>query len=129
MTGKCERHAKALRHAPSPVLQSAQKNIGVILDSNLSMKKHVIKICPTAYFELKGISSIGRFLIEDAAKTLVTSYTQFCHPTFPTISKLCCKTFPWHSATTTQQPSWKNCTGFPFQKILNIKLLIYVSTL
>ena len=38
------------------------------------MKKHVIKICPTAYFELKCISSIRRFLTEDAAKTLVTSY-------------------------------------------------------
>ena len=38
------------------------------------MKKHVIKICPTAYFELKRTSSIRRFLTEDAAKTLVTSY-------------------------------------------------------
>ena len=38
------------------------------------MKKHVIKICQTAYFELQRISSIRRFLTEDAAKTLVTSY-------------------------------------------------------
>ena len=38
------------------------------------MKKHVIKICQTAYFELKRVSSIRRFLTEDAAKTLVTSY-------------------------------------------------------
>ena len=38
------------------------------------MKKHVIKICQTAYFGLKRISSIRRFLIEDATKTLVTSY-------------------------------------------------------
>ena len=37
------------------------------------MKKHVIKICQTAYFELKRISSIRRFLTEDATKTLVTS--------------------------------------------------------
>ena len=37
------------------------------------MKKHVIKICQAAYFELKCICSIG-FLIEDAAKTLATSY-------------------------------------------------------
>ena len=46
----------------------------LILDSKLSMKKHVIKICQTAYFELKRISSIRRFLTEDATKTLVTSY-------------------------------------------------------
>ena len=38
------------------------------------MKKHVIKICQTAHFELKRISSIGRFLTEDATKTLFTSY-------------------------------------------------------
>ena len=38
------------------------------------MKKHIIKICQTAYFELKRISSTRRFLTEDAAKTLVTSY-------------------------------------------------------
>ena len=33
-----------------------------------------IKICQTAYFELKRISSIRRFLTEDATKALVTSY-------------------------------------------------------
>ena len=33
------------------------------------MKKHVIKICQTAYFELKHISSIRRFLTEDATQT------------------------------------------------------------
>ena len=38
------------------------------------MKKHIIKICQTAYFELKRISSIRRFLTEDTTKTLVTSY-------------------------------------------------------
>ena len=38
------------------------------------MKKHVIKICQTAHFELKRISSIRRFLTEDATQTLVTSY-------------------------------------------------------
>ena len=38
------------------------------------MKKHVINICETAYFDLKCISSIRRFLTEDTAKTLVTSY-------------------------------------------------------
>ena len=50
------------------------RNLGFILDSELSMKKHVIIICQTAYFELKRISAIRRFLTEDATKTLVTSY-------------------------------------------------------
>ena len=38
------------------------------------MKKHVIKICQTAYFELKRMSWIRRFLTADATKTLGTSY-------------------------------------------------------
>ena len=50
------------------------RNLGFILDSKLSMKKHVIKICQTTYFKLKHISSIRRFFTEDATKTLVTSY-------------------------------------------------------
>ena len=50
------------------------RNLGFILDSKLSTKKHIIKICQTAYFELKRISSIRRFLTEDATKTLVTFY-------------------------------------------------------
>ena len=37
------------------------------------MKQHVIKICQTAYYELKHISSTRRYLTEDAAKQLVTS--------------------------------------------------------
>ena len=50
------------------------RHLGVILDSNLSVKKHVIKVRQTAYFQLKRVSSIRRFLTEDAAKTLVTSH-------------------------------------------------------
>ena len=49
------------------------RNLGFILDSNLTMEQHVIKTCQTAYYELKRISSIRRYLTEDAAKQLVTS--------------------------------------------------------
>ena len=45
------------------------RNLGFILDSELSMKKHVIEICQKGYFELKRISSIRRFLKEDATQT------------------------------------------------------------
>ena len=51
------------------------RNLGFILDSKLSMKKHIIKICQTAYFELKRISSFRRFLTEDA-----TNSCYFLHP-------------------------------------------------
>ena len=49
------------------------KNLGFILDSNLTMKKHVIKTRQTAYYELKRISSTRRYLTEDAAKQQVTA--------------------------------------------------------
>ena len=50
------------------------RNLGVILDSNLSTKKHVIKVCQTAYIELKHTSSLHRFLTKDAAKTCYFLY-------------------------------------------------------
>ena len=37
------------------------------------MKQHVIKVCQTAGYELKRISSIRSYLTEDATKKLVTS--------------------------------------------------------
>ena len=49
------------------------RNLGFILDSNLSMKQHVIKVCQTAYYELKRVSSIRSYVTEDATKKLVTS--------------------------------------------------------
>ena len=48
------------------------RNLGFIFGSKHSMKKHVIKICQAAYFQLKHISSIRTFLTEDSSKTLVT---------------------------------------------------------
>ena len=49
------------------------RNLKFILDSNLTMKQHVIKVCQTAHYELKLISSIRSYLTEDATKKLVTS--------------------------------------------------------
>ena len=37
--------------------------------------------------------------------------------------------FSWHPATARQHVSWKSCTGFPFQNVLNIKSLVCVSVL
>ena len=55
------------------VFSDKVRKVGFILDSNLTMKQHVIQICQTAYYELKRISSIRRYLTKDAAKQLVTS--------------------------------------------------------
>ena len=121
---------------------NSARNLGFILDSKLSMKKHVIKICQTAYFELKRISSICRFLTEDASKTLVTSYIlswlDYCNcllmgtpdsviQPLQTIQNFAARLFSWHPVTTTQHLCWKNCTGFPFQNVSSINSLVCVS--
>ena len=117
-----------------PISDSA-RNLRFILDSKLSMKKHVIKICQTAYFKLKCISSICRFLTEDTTKTLATSYIlsqlDYCNcllmGTHLILSSnlsrkfrtLLQDLFSWHPVTTTQHLSWKICTGFSFQNVLS----------
>ena len=121
------------------------RNLGFILDSKLSMKKHVIKICQTAYLEVKRISSIRRFLTEDAEPRLLLLPTSFHGLTTATVSlwvhlilssnlfrkfrTLLQDLFSWHPVITTQHLSWKNCTGFPFQNVLRIKSLVCVSVL
>ena len=61
-------------HSHNNPFSDSARNLGFILDSKLSMKKHAIQICQTAYFEVKHISSVRRFLTEDTTKTLVNSY-------------------------------------------------------
>ena len=92
------------------------RNLRFILDSELSMKKHVITICQTAYFELKRISSIRRFLTEDATQTLVTScilsrldsvtVSSWAHPILSSnlsrkFKTLLQDSFSWHLVITT----------------------------
>ena len=109
-----------------PISDSA-RNLGFILDPKLSMNRHAILICQTAYSELKRISPVRRFLAEDAAKSLVTSYI---------ISRIdYCKCFPVDTPSSVIQPlrtiencrktrsltspspplckPEKHCTGFP----------------
>ena len=81
-----------LRSHNIPFSDSA-RNLGFILDSKLSMKKHVIK-SRTAGFSLKmqpkflllPVSSHG-----SVTTATVPSWVHVCHPTSPN-SKLCCKT-------------------------------------
>ena len=49
------------------------RNFGFIIDSDLSMKQHIIKTCKAAYIEIRHISSIRQYLAEDATETLVNS--------------------------------------------------------
>ena len=49
------------------------RNLGVTLDSTLSLHQHVINVCRVAYRELRRINSIRNLLSIDAVKTLVCS--------------------------------------------------------
>ena len=54
------------------------RNLGVTLDSTLSLHQHVMNVCRVVYLELRRISSIRNLLSVDAVKTLVCSLVLSC---------------------------------------------------
>ena len=50
------------------------KNLGLTLDSLLTMNAHVTNIARTCYFELRRLASIRRFLTSTATATLVSAF-------------------------------------------------------
>ena len=49
------------------------RNIGVIFDSEMSMRKQIISVCRAAYFQLYNLSNIRGSLTQESAETLVMS--------------------------------------------------------
>ena len=62
------------------------RNLGVWLDSNLSMDSHITKTCSTAFYYLHNIRRIRRYLSRDATETLIhafiTSRLDYCNSLF-----------------------------------------------
>ena len=57
------------------ISSSAQcRNLGVIFDSKLDMKKHVAMVCRSALFQLRNIGTIRKYLSDDSCATLVHSF-------------------------------------------------------
>ena len=54
--------------------QSSVRNLGVIFDSQLSMEKHVNNICKTAYYYLRCIGRIRKFLSRPDTEKLVHAF-------------------------------------------------------
>ena len=95
-------------------------------------------MCQTAYFELKRISSIRRFLTEDVSKTLVTSYIlsrlDYCncllmaHPILSSNLSTKFKTFlqdssSWHLIITTYlTPLLKKLHWVPISECIKYKV-------
>ena len=55
-------------------VSSSARNLGVVIDSNLSMKDHVAAVIRAVNFELRRISSIRSYLTTDATKTLISAF-------------------------------------------------------
>ena len=49
------------------------RNLGVMLDSKLSMEHHISKVCQRAFCELRNIAAVRNMLSSQATQTLVTS--------------------------------------------------------
>ena len=50
------------------------RNLGVTFDSELNMKAHIGSICQTSFFQLRGISSIRKYLTKEATATIVHAF-------------------------------------------------------
>ena len=59
------------------------RNLGSMFDSHFKMESHVNHICKTAFFQLKGISQIRKYLSQNATEklvhALVTSRVDYCN--------------------------------------------------
>ncbi len=65
------------------VTSSTVKNLGVILDSNLSFENHISHVTKTAFFHLRNIAKLQKMLsVSDADKlvnALMTSRLDYCN--------------------------------------------------
>ena len=93
-------------------ISDSGRNLGLILDSKLSKKKHVIKICQTAYFELKHINRSTGFSLKMQPRLLLlpisshgsatAAVSWWVHLILSSNLSLRQDSFSWHPATTTQ---------------------------
>jgi hypothetical protein len=76
-------HAK---HLPAPVFDTLQvsstavkstgsvRNIGAIFDSTLSYDQHIGQVCKSAFYSIRSIARIRRYLSLETTKTLVNAF-------------------------------------------------------
>ena len=50
------------------------RNLGVFLDSTMSMDKHVKKVCQSSYFQIRNINNIRKLLPQETAAILVHAF-------------------------------------------------------
>ena len=50
---------------------SSVQNLGIYLDSTLSMENHIKKVCQSAYFQIRNLRIIRKLLSQDTAEILM----------------------------------------------------------
>ena len=67
------------------------KNLGVFLDSDLSMKCHISNLSRAIYFEIKRLKTMSRFVSESCLKTLASSFIlsrlDYCNALFKNLNQ------------------------------------------
>ena len=58
----------------SVTVVNTARDLGVILDSQLSLDAHVASVCRSSYYQLKQLRPVARSLSVEAAKTLVQAF-------------------------------------------------------
>ena len=74
------------KHRPQPPLDSigvidtpvfptqSARNIGIVFDSTMNLDKHVDEICKSAFYHIRNISQVRRYLSIESTKTLVHAF-------------------------------------------------------
>ena len=60
-------------HSPVPPTPSA-RNIGAMFDSTMNFEKHISEICKSAFFHIRNISQVRRYLSTESTRTLVNAF-------------------------------------------------------
>jgi hypothetical protein len=76
----------------TPIATSCEaKNLGVILDSAMSMESHINNVCQNGYYEIRNIGKIRKYLDDKSAAALVhafvTSKLDYCNSLYQGLPK------------------------------------------
>ena len=64
--------AKSLSIGSSVISRSdSARNLGVIMDSTLSMESHISSVCQSTYLQLRNIGKIRKYLTDEATKKVI----------------------------------------------------------
>ena len=81
--GKTELLILHSKHRPQPSLESvvvadlpvvptqSARNLGVVFDNTMNFEKHISEICKSAFFHIRNISQVRRYLSIESTKTLI----------------------------------------------------------